>query len=89
MLLQTLSGCRVQYSVSLGTGSLGLRDRSTIPASALAPVWLSATGHRACPRVRRRECSQRAYLAIESPALLKGQPACVASSVISPIHASQ
>jgi hypothetical protein len=53
-LLRTLSGCRVQYSVSLGTGSLGLRDRSAIPASVPGPVWLSATGHRACPRVRRR-----------------------------------
>jgi hypothetical protein len=53
-LLQTLSGCRVQYSVSLGTGSLGFRDRSAIPASVPGPVWLSATGHRACPRVRRR-----------------------------------
>jgi hypothetical protein len=49
-----LSGCRVLYSVSLGTGSLGLRDRSAIPASVPGPVWLSATGHRACPRVRRR-----------------------------------
>jgi hypothetical protein len=53
-LLRTLSGCRVLYSVSLGTGSLGLRDRSAIPASVPGPVWLSATGHRACPRVRRR-----------------------------------
>ena len=25
-----------------------------IPASIPGPVWLSATGHRACPRVRRR-----------------------------------
>jgi hypothetical protein len=43
-LLQSLnlSGCRVQYSVSLGTGSLGLRDRSAIPASVQGPVWLSA-----------------------------------------------
>jgi hypothetical protein len=37
-----------------GTGSLSLGDRSAIPASVPGPVWLSATGHRACLRVRRR-----------------------------------
>ena len=56
--LQTPSSCRVQYSVSLGTGSLGLRDRSAIPVSVPGPVWLSTTGQRACPRVRRRAHNQ-------------------------------
>jgi hypothetical protein len=41
-------------SVRLRTASLGLRDRSAIPASVPGPDWLSATGHRVCPRVRRR-----------------------------------
>jgi hypothetical protein len=36
-LLRTLSGCCVQYSVSLGTGSLGLRDRSAICDPSLGP----------------------------------------------------
>jgi hypothetical protein len=40
--------------VRLRTASLGLRDRSAIPASVPGPDWLSATGQRACPRVRRR-----------------------------------
>jgi hypothetical protein len=29
-------------------------SRAAIPDSLPGPVWLSATGHRACPRVRRR-----------------------------------
>jgi hypothetical protein len=53
--LQTLSGCCVQIlRLAWDRFNPGLRDRSAIPASVPGPVWLSATGHRACPRVRRR-----------------------------------
>jgi hypothetical protein len=44
-LLQTLSGCRVQYSVSLGPRFTPVSVRSTTPASRHRPVWENSDGH--------------------------------------------
>jgi hypothetical protein len=77
-LLRTLSGCRVLYSVSLGTGSLGLRDLECPTRAVLHQVsstgrLLEEGGDRLQP-VHRAELTSASDVSVPSTCSLHPHP---------------